>query len=116
MDLGREVLVAKWQKLDNPEIMGYEIAYKARKIADFFRGLRPYHTGGYGTQDFDDYIERVVRGCQALEGHDDISVRTTHDLHEIELTSWGIRLVDMYLCGIWADRLEYARVNIKGGR
>ena len=73
MELWQEVIVNKWRRLDNGEVMGYEVARKARELADFFESLNFMYYDTYGTRNFSSYVESAIRGYQANEqAYDDM--------------------------------------------
>lgn len=109
MELWQEVLVNKWERLNNPEIMGYEVARKAGEIADFFRNICLLCYDTYTTDKFSGYVEGLIRGYQCNEQiYDDIHIATTYDLHNVTCTSYGLSDFDDYLCQLWSDYFTYA--------
>lgn len=112
MELWQEVIVNKWRRLDNGEIMGHEIARKARELADFFEGLNFLYYDTYGTERFSRYVEGLIRGFQTNENlYDEMSVTTTLDLHSVQCTSYGLREFDHYMSERWRDYFFFAYKN-----
>ena len=103
MELWQEVIVNKWRRLDDGEVMGYEVARKARELAD-------YDT--YGTRNFSSYVESAIRGYQANEqAYDDMHITTTHDLHDVQCNSYALHDFDYYMSERWRDYFMYALEN-----
>ncbi len=112
MELWQEVIVKKWRRLDNTEVMGYDIARKARELADFFESLRFLYYDRYGTRTFSSYVEGMIRGYQVNEqAYEDISITTTFDLHDVMCSSYGLHDFDYYMCKRWSDCFMFALEN-----
>ena len=112
MELWQEVIVNKWRRLDNGEVMGYEVARKARELADFFESLNFMYYDTYGTRSFSSYVESAIRGYQANEqAYDDMHITTTHDLHDVQCNSYGLHDFDYYMSERWRDYFMYALEN-----
>lgn len=112
MELWQQVIVNRWRRLDNGEVMGYEIARKARQIADFFEGLNFLHYDTYGTREFSDYVEGQIRGFQFNEqAYNDMSITTTNDLHDVICSSYGLHSFDDYMCKRWRNYFMFALEN-----
>lgn len=109
MELWQEVLVNKWERLNNPEIMGYEVARKAGQIADFFRNIFWISYDVYTANKFGDYVEGAIRGYQCNEqNYDDMHITTTLDLHNITCSSYGLHDFDYYISNLWRDYFMFA--------
>lgn len=112
MELWQEVIVNKWRRLDNGEVMGYEVARKARELADFFESLNFLYYDTYGTREFSSYVEGTIRGFQFNEQmYDDMSITTTNDLHDVICSSYGLHEFDYYISGKWKDQFMFALEN-----
>ena len=112
MELWQEVIVNKWRRLDNGEVMGYEVARKARELADFFESLNFMYYDTYGTRNFSSYVESAIRGYQANEqAYDDMHITTTLDLHDVQCNSYGLHDFDYYMSERWRDYFMYALEN-----
>lgn len=112
MELWQEVIINKWRRLDNSEVMGYDVARKAREIADFFEGLNLLYYDEYGTRKFSDYVEGQIRGYQFNEhAYSDMSISTTNDLHDVTCSSYGLHDFDYYMCERWRDYFMFALEN-----
>lgn len=112
MELWQEAIVKKWNRLDNSEVMGCEVARKAREIADFFKSLCFMCYDTYGTRNFSSYVESAIRGYQANEqAYDDMHIITTHDLHDVQCNSYGLHDFDRYMSERWHDYFMYALKN-----
>jgi len=112
MELWQEVIVNKWRRLDNGEVMGYEVARKARDIADFFEGLHFLYYDTYGTQKFSSYVEGAIRGYQFNEqAYNDMSITTTNDLHDVMCSSYGLHDFDYYMSTRWREQFTFALEN-----
>lgn len=112
MELWQKVIVNKWRRLDNGEIMGYEVARKAREIADFFESLNFLYYDTYGTRKFSSYVEGMIRGYQFNEqAYSDMSITTTNDLHDVMCSSYGLHDFDYYMCEHWKNYFMFAHEN-----
>lgn len=109
MELWQEVLVNKWERLNNSEVMGCEVARKAGQIADFFRNIRLICYDTFTTEKFGDYVEGAIRGYQFNEQmYDEMHVTTTLDLHNVKCSSYGLHDFDYYLSNLWKDYFWFA--------
>ena len=109
MELWQEVLVNKWERLNNPSVMGHEVARKAGQIADFFRNIFLVSYDTYATNKFGDYVEGAIRGYQCNEQmYDDMHITTTLDLHNVTCSSYGLHDFDFYLGNLWKDYFMFA--------
>lgn len=109
MELWQQVLVNKWRRLDNTEVMGWEVARQARQLAEFFESICFSHYDHYHTSTFGDYVEAHIRGYQFNEqAYDDMNVTTTNDLHYVTCNSYGLHDFDYYMGCRWKDRFMYA--------
>ena len=112
MELWQEVKVNKWRRLNNPEVMGWKTAAEAGALADFFENLTFLYYDRYGTDKFDSYVEGQIRGYQFNEqAYEDMYVTTTHDLHHVQCSSYGLHDFDHYMSKRWEDRFTFAREN-----
>lgn len=109
MELWLEVKAKKWGRLNNPEVMGYDVARKAGEVADFFRNISYIGYDTYATNRFGFYVECAIRGYQAnMQMWDDIYLTTTLDLHHVKCTSYALNDFDYYLGELWKDYFMYA--------
>lgn len=112
MELWQEVIVNKWRRLDNGEVMGWQVAREARDIAEFFEGLGFLYYDTYGTGRFSTYIEGQIRGFLFNEQlYDEMSITTTNDLHDVMCSSYGLHEFDYYMSERWRDRFMFALEN-----
>jgi len=112
MDLWQQVIVNKWRRLDNGEVMGWEIARKAREIAEFFESLNFLYYDTYGTRKFSSYVEGQIRGFLFNEQmYEEMSVTTTNDLHDVQCKSYGLHEFDHYMSERWRDYFMFALEN-----
>jgi hypothetical protein len=110
MELWQEVKVNKWRRLDNAKVMGWQTAAEARSMASFFENLYSLGYDKYTTNQLSAYIDGQVRGYQFNEqAYADMSITTTHDLHNIQCSSYGLHDFDNYMSKRWQKRFEYAR-------
>lgn len=109
MELWQEVIVNKWERLNNPQVMGIEVARKAGEIADFFRSLSYVYYDTFVTKQFSDYVAGMIRGYQVNEqAYDDMHINTTLDLHSVTCTSYGLKYFDSYLSRKWKEYFMFA--------
>lgn len=109
MELWQEVAIKKWERLNNPEVMGYDVARKAEQMADFFRNISYIGYDTYATESFGDYVESALLGYQAHEkAWEDVYITTTHDLHYAKCSSYGLHDFDYYIGELWKEYFMYA--------
>lgn len=109
MELWQQCIVNKWERLNNGEVMGYEVARKAHEIAEFFKSLNFLYYDHYGTRDFSNYVESMIRGYQCNNNaYEDMSITTTLDLHDVMCSSYGLHDFDNYICERWRDYFRFA--------
>lgn len=102
-------MVNKWERLNNAEIMRYEVAHKAAEIANFFRNIVQIGYDTYATEDFGGYAEAALRGYQSHEqAWEDVYITTTHDLHYAKCSSYGLYDFERYLTERWKEYFAYA--------
>ena len=108
--MNKTVEVNFWKRMDNPEVMGWTVADKARQIAEFIESLELVCYDTYVTSEFSGYVEGIVRGYQTNEqAYDDLYIATTLDLHIIQFKSVELGFFLSYLKERWSERLEFAR-------
>lgn len=109
MELWQTVLVNKWERLNNAEVMGYEVAWKAAQIADFFRNIELVTYDTFSTNVFGDYVESAIRGyiCN-MHADEDMHITTTLDLHNVTCNSYGLHDFDYYISEMWNDYFMFA--------
>ena len=108
--MNKTVEVNFWKRLDNPEVMGWSVADKARQIAEVIESLKLVCYDTYVTSEFSSYVEGIVRGYQTNEqAYDDLYIATTLDLHSIQIKSVELGFFLSYLTESWVKYLEFAR-------
>lgn len=109
MELWRSVLVNKWERLNNSEIMGYEVARKASQLADFFRNIEIITYDIFSINEFSNYVESEIRSfiCNT-NNYENMNITTTLDLHNITCNSYGLHDFYEYIIDKWKDYFMYA--------
>jgi hypothetical protein len=114
--MNREHEINWWKKfVYKGEKLGYRVAAEAESIVSFLEGLKNLN-GIFSTDDFDNYIEGLVRGYQINEqDYEECHIKTTHDLHTIEFTSFGLDYFIDYIKEetYWKNRIDYAYYDAK---
>lgn len=109
MEMWQVALVNKWNRLNNPEVMGYEVARKAGEIADFFGNIEWKSYDNYSTNDFTSYVESLIRGYLFnTQEYEEMNVTTTLDLHNVSCTGYGLHDLDHYLSEMWNEYFWFA--------
>lgn len=115
--MNRQHEVWWWRKFANHgNELGYQVADEAESIARFIESLEV--TGKYAlyTNNFDKYVEGLVRGFQttyAVEGG--VSISTLYDLHYVRFEGMGLSDFVWWLKNYtnWKDRINYAYFESK---
>lgn len=105
-------VINKWERLNNPEVMGYVTASKADDVANFFNNISLVSYDTYTAHNFGRYIEGMLRGYQSNnQVHDEIHLSTTYDLHNVTFSSYSLYDFEYYLSNIWKEEFIFALEN-----
>lgn len=111
-DLAMQIEVNRFQRMANPDVMGYQAAAEAQSIADFLKSLTMVCYDTYVSTDFGRYIEGVARGYQFNEQeYEGLHINTTYDIRSIQIDSVTLHNLIETIKEKWEQRIYFARDN-----